>query len=58
MLSELKVCIAIKEKVLKDSGVPNETFFDNVVTNLLTKPLAVGKFHWDVLSSEKFELNA
>ncbi|XP_065200701.1 metabotropic glutamate receptor 3-like [Planococcus citri] len=42
VLNERKICIAIKEKVLKDSGVPNEAFYDKVVAKLLTKPLARG----------------
>lgn len=43
VLGERKICVAIKEKVLKDSGVPNEAFYDKVVASLLTKPLAKGK---------------
>lgn len=38
-----KICIAIKEKLVKDSGVAQEAAFDNIVSKLLTKPRARGK---------------
>lgn len=38
-----KACVAVKEKLLKDSGVPDEEFLNNVVKSLLSKPHARGK---------------
>ncbi|XP_066582766.1 metabotropic glutamate receptor 2 isoform X2 [Prorops nasuta] len=37
LLAENEICIAIKEKLEKDSGVAKETAYDNIVLKLLTK---------------------
>ncbi|XP_046737339.1 metabotropic glutamate receptor 2-like [Diprion similis] len=42
LLSKYDICIAIKEKLVKDSGVAEETAYDNIVQKLLTKPRARG----------------
>ncbi|XP_076643569.1 metabotropic glutamate receptor B [Halictus rubicundus] len=42
LLGENDICIAIKEKLVKDSGVAEETAYDNIVLKLLTKPRAKG----------------
>ncbi|XP_025836256.1 metabotropic glutamate receptor-like [Agrilus planipennis] len=42
LLAEHNICIAIKEKLVKDSGVADESAYDNIVQKLLTKPRARG----------------
>ncbi|XP_055916747.1 metabotropic glutamate receptor 2 [Eupeodes corollae] len=42
LLSLHNICIAIKEKLVKDSGVAKEFAYDNIVLKLLTKPRARG----------------
>ncbi|KAK9295316.1 hypothetical protein QLX08_010344 [Tetragonisca angustula] len=42
LLGKNNICIAIKEKLVKDSGVAEETAYDNIVLKLLTKPRARG----------------
>lgn len=37
------ICIAVKEKLVKDSGVAEEIAYDNIVLKLLTKPRARGE---------------
>ncbi|EZA48424.1 hypothetical protein X777_13766 [Ooceraea biroi] len=43
LLGKHNICIAVKEKLVKDSGVAEETAYDNIVSKLLTKPRAKGK---------------
>lgn len=43
LLTKNGICIAVKEKLVKDSGVAEETAYDNIVSKLLTKPRAKGK---------------
>ncbi|GJQ86872.1 putative receptor family ligand binding region [Trypoxylus dichotomus] len=42
LLSHHNICIAVKEKLVKDSGVADESAYDNIVAKLLTKPRARG----------------
>ncbi|XP_043680189.1 uncharacterized protein LOC122634865 isoform X1 [Vespula pensylvanica] len=42
LLTKNDICIAVKEKLVKDSGVAEETAYDNIVLKLLTKPRAKG----------------
>ncbi|CAH0554825.1 unnamed protein product [Brassicogethes aeneus] len=42
LLGEYNICIAVKEKLVKDSGVAGESAYDNIVQKLLTKPRARG----------------
>ncbi|XP_044265994.1 metabotropic glutamate receptor 2 isoform X2 [Tribolium madens] len=42
LLAEHNICIAVKEKLVKDSGVADESAYDNIVQKLLTKPRARG----------------
>ncbi|XP_043464455.1 metabotropic glutamate receptor 2-like isoform X2 [Leptopilina heterotoma] len=42
LLAKYQICIAVKEKLVKDSGVAEETAYDNIVQKLLTKPRARG----------------
>ncbi|XP_014254590.2 metabotropic glutamate receptor 2-like [Cimex lectularius] len=42
LLAKYGICIAIKEKLVKDSGVAEEIAYDNIVSKLLTKPRARG----------------
>ncbi|XP_030388138.1 metabotropic glutamate receptor 2 [Scaptodrosophila lebanonensis] len=42
LLARHNICIAIKEKLVKDSGVAEEIAYDNIVQKLLTKPRARG----------------
>lgn len=53
MLAEYNICIAVKEKLVKDSGVADESAYDNIVQKLLTKPRARGK-----LLSNLFKLSS
>ncbi|XP_065332711.1 metabotropic glutamate receptor 2 isoform X4 [Cloeon dipterum] len=42
LLATKNICIAIKEKLVKDSGVAGEHAYDSIVAKLLTKPRARG----------------
>ncbi|XP_050072706.1 chromatin-remodeling ATPase INO80-like [Anopheles maculipalpis] len=42
LLSKHSICIAVKEKLVKDSGVADTIAYDNIVLKLLTKPRAKG----------------
>ncbi|XP_049823403.1 metabotropic glutamate receptor 2 [Aethina tumida] len=42
LLGEYNICIAVKEKLVKDSGVAGQSAYDNIVQKLLTKPRARG----------------
>ncbi|XP_034475768.1 metabotropic glutamate receptor 2 [Drosophila innubila] len=42
LLGRHNICIANKEKLVKDSGVAEDIAYDNIVQKLLTKPLARG----------------
>lgn len=44
LLGKHNICIAVKEKLVKDSGVALESAYDSIVQKLLTKPRARGKF--------------
>lgn len=46
LLSKHDICIAVKEKLVKDSGVAEEIAYDNIVLKLLTKPRARGKIYY------------
>ncbi|CAK1554553.1 unnamed protein product [Leptosia nina] len=43
LLARNGICIAVKEKLVKDSGVADESSYDDIVQKLLTKPRARGK---------------
>jgi metabotropic X receptor len=45
LLAKYDICIAVKEKLVKDSGVADETAYDNIVQKLLTKPRARGEIN-------------
>lgn len=45
LLGEYNICIAIKEKLVKDSGVADESAYDSIVSKLLTKPRARGEWY-------------
>ncbi|XP_047503718.1 metabotropic glutamate receptor 2-like [Pieris napi] len=42
LLARNGICIAVKEKLVKDSGVADESSYDDIVQKLLTKPRARG----------------
>ncbi|XP_071445912.1 metabotropic glutamate receptor 2-like [Hetaerina americana] len=42
LLTHHGICIAVKEKLVKDSGVAEEAAYDSIVLKLLTKPRAKG----------------
>lgn len=44
LLSKNNICIAVKEKLVKDSGVAEATAYDSIVLKLLTKPRARGTY--------------
>lgn len=50
-LARNNICIAIKERLVKDSGVAGEGVYDIIVQKLLSKPRARGKFRFDPLGS-------
>ncbi|KAL1462426.1 hypothetical protein WDU94_014260, partial [Cyamophila willieti] len=50
LLAKYNVCIAIKEKLVKDSGVAEDIAYDEIVLKLLTKPRARGKFSIKTIS--------
>ncbi|KAH6932178.1 hypothetical protein HPB50_003489 [Hyalomma asiaticum] len=41
-LHKHNICIAVKEKLTKDSGVASETTYDAIITKLISKPRARG----------------
>jgi Receptor family ligand binding region len=43
LLSHHNICIAVKEKLVKDSGVAQERAYDTIVQKLLTKSRARGE---------------
>lgn len=43
LLAEHNICIAVKEKLVKDSGVAQERAYDTIVQKLLTKSRARGE---------------
>lgn len=43
LLAKNNICIAVKERLVKDSGVADDTAYDNIVLKLLTKPRARGE---------------
>jgi metabotropic X receptor len=45
--SKNKICIAIKEKLTKDSGVAGSGYYEQIVRRLLTKPNARGEVKSD-----------
>lgn len=45
LLSKHSICIAVKEKLVKDSGVAGEGAYDLIVQKLLTKPRARGTIY-------------
>lgn len=44
LLAFHNICIAVKEKLVKDSGVAQERAYDTIVQKLLTKSRARGKW--------------
>ncbi|CAA9995849.1 unnamed protein product [Nesidiocoris tenuis] len=44
LLAKNDICIAVKEKLVKDSGVAEEIAYDSIVQKLLTKSRARGTF--------------
>lgn len=43
LLAKYDICIAVKEKLVKDSGVAEDNVYDNIILRLQTKPRAKGK---------------
>ena len=43
-LSEKGICVAVKEKLTKDSGVAGAGHYDHIVEKLLEKPKARGMY--------------
>lgn len=48
LLARNEICIAVKEKLVKDSGVADERAYDEIVQKLLTKPRARGKLEMPI----------
>ncbi|GBN96977.1 hypothetical protein AVEN_182767-1 [Araneus ventricosus] len=40
LLSENDICIAVKERLTKDSGVAGDSYYDSIVQKLMAKPKA------------------
>lgn len=49
LLSARGICVAVKEKLTKDSGVAGSFDFNHIVKKLLAKPKARGKKYVDLL---------
>lgn len=45
LLGQHNICIAVKEKLVKDSGVAQERAYDTIVQKLLTKSRARGELN-------------
>ena len=45
LLKQHGICIATTEKLLKDSGVPSEDFYDRIVSRLKQRSKAKGISH-------------
>ena len=43
LLTEKNICVAVKEKLTKDSGVAGEGSFDHIVDKIQAKPKARGE---------------
>jgi hypothetical protein len=56
LLAKYAICIAVKEKLVKDSGVAEEIAYDSIVKKLLTKPRARGEFTYFIVT-EKVKLS-
>jgi hypothetical protein len=52
LLAKHNICIAVKEKLVKDSGVADETAYDIIVQRLLTKPRARGEINYSVVTHD------
>jgi metabotropic X receptor len=50
LLAKHNICIAVKEKLVKDSGVADETAYDIIVQRLLTKPRARGEINYSAVT--------
>ena len=44
LLPANNICIAMKEKLVKDSGVAGDAAYSEIIQKLLTKPQAKGQF--------------
>ncbi|GIY78304.1 metabotropic glutamate receptor 5 [Caerostris darwini] len=40
LLKKNEICIAVKERLTKDSGVAGDSYYDNIVQKLMSKPSA------------------
>ncbi|KAF4528989.1 hypothetical protein B566_EDAN015192 [Ephemera danica] len=49
LLAKNNICIAVKEKLVKDSGVAGEGAYDNIVQRLLTKPRARDTITFEII---------
>ena len=54
LLSNRSICVAVKEKLTKDSGVAGASAYDHIVEKLLAKPKAKGEI---LLSSIRITLS-
>lgn len=43
LLARNEICIAVKERLVKDSGEADERAYDTIVTRLLSRPRARGE---------------
>lgn len=57
LLARHNICIAVKEKLVKDSGVADEIAYDSIVQKLLTKPRARGKLYCITSTKNKEKQN-
>lgn len=42
LLLKNDICIAVKERLTKDSGVAGESYYNNIVKRIMAKPSARG----------------
>lgn len=52
LLLKKEICIAVKEKLTKDSGVAGDSIYDNIVRRLMAKPSARGNVLTKPLNSD------
>ncbi|CAG9786491.1 unnamed protein product [Diatraea saccharalis] len=57
LLARNGICIAVKEKLVKDSGVADERAYDEIVQKLLTKPRARGESYHTCLQHSGVQIH-
>jgi metabotropic X receptor len=48
LLADKNICIAVKERLVKDSGVAGDDSYNGIVLKLASKPNAKGSIHYTI----------